>query len=196
MARLLKRNSGPKGNKSSDQWRTNRALYSALHDEFSFGFDLAADKDNALCEYFFSLEQSGWDYTGHFTKLLKPDDRLSMVKLAELYGVNRTGFCNPPYSDIAPFLTVAISEAIQGFTSVHLIPYTPDTRWWNLVLLSAEVRRIPHRVKFDMPPGSVDKHGKPVKYTTPMFPSCVVVYRPRPGVLGNPGPRYVDWDSL
>lgn len=96
------------------------------------------------------------------------------------------GFLNPPYSDINPWGCAALSNAQGGFTTVALLPYTPDVKWWYWVEQAQEVRRIPHRVKYLT-------HGG-LKATTPMFPSCVVIWRPQPRLTQPYPPRYVTWD--
>lgn len=81
-------------------------------------------------------------------------------------------FCNPPYSEIGPWMEKAHLEAMAGKVVVMLVPSRTDTRWWHdYAMKASEIRFIRGRLKF----GSA-KTGAP-------FPSCVVVFSsplPRP----------------
>lgn len=80
-------------------------------------------------------------------------------------------FCNPPYSNIAPWLEKAMLESKAGKTVVMLIPSRTDTRWWHAYVMKAsEIRFIKGRLKFN---GA--KNGAP-------FPSAVVVFNHNSGV--------------
>jgi phage N-6-adenine-methyltransferase len=154
----------------SNRWRTERACYDALHREFDFHIDLAADGQNHL--------HHNWLGPGGIEA-----DALT-VRWGDMQG---PGFLNPPYSQgqIAPFLERAIAEAaLRDFTTVALLPDTHDTQWYRLLDAAAEIRRIPHRVKYLKPDG--------VTAAGAMFPSCVAVFRPQPGVR-DPRPRIVTW---
>lgn len=157
------------GSKASDEWRTEPACFDALHAEFGFRVDLAANRTDHLCETWLGPggiwhDALGWDWH----KMTGP------------------GFFNPPYSAgrVAPFVTKAIAEVARGFTSVALLPDTHDTVWYRLLDAAAEIRRIPHRVKYLKPDGATAAGA--------MFPSCVAVFRPQPGVR-DPRPRIVTW---
>lgn len=75
-------------------------------------------------------------------------------------------FCNPPYSDILPWMDKAANEAAHGKTVVLLVPSRTDTRWWHDYAMKAtEIRFIRGRLKF-----GTATTGAP-------FPSCVVIFR-------------------
>lgn len=156
--------------KPSDRWRTEPALFAALHAEFGFQIDLAADTENRLVDR--------WLGPGGLA-----EDALAVSWVAYA----RRGYLNSPYSagHLDAFLEKAIDEAGHGFTTVALTPCTPDTRWWQLTEWAAEIREIPHRVGYLSPDGQT-KAGA-------MFASAVVVFRPQPGILRG-GPRRVVWD--
>jgi len=84
-----------------DEWRTPRWLFDWLDRRFQFDIDLAAAHNNALCATFWSKEADALEQPWHKFK--------------------GAGFCNPPYSDIDPWLRKAVKEATCGFTSVFLI---------------------------------------------------------------------------
>lgn len=171
MAKRLRRTPRVPGQpKASDFWRTPRELFLALHAEFGFQLDLAANAQDRLLQR--------WLGPGGLA-----DDALA-VSWAD-HG--RRGFLNSPYSStlISAFLAQAAMEARNGFTTAALIPNTPDTGWWQAyVLQAAEIRDIPHRLKFGRP------NGLPAVQA--MFPSAVAIFRPQPGVLRG-DPRRVVW---
>lgn len=173
MPKILKRVTVAEGGlKASDLWRTPRACFDALHAEFGFVVDLAADTENHLCDV----------WLGPGSAL--GEDALT-VKWAQTFG-RGPGFLNPPYSTerIKRFLDKALRASRHGFTTVALVPYTPDTRWWHFVEQSAEIRSMPHRVPYLKADG--------VTKTGAMFPSAVVIFRPQPGVVKG-DPRRVVW---
>lgn len=181
--KLLKRTKADAcGVKASDLWRTPAACFNALHDEFDFEIDLAARTEDALL--------STW--LGPGSALAEDALAVEWAELAVSIGalgpepMRGVGYLNPPYSSqlIRQFLLKAALEARAGFTTVALVPYTPDTRWWRLTDSAAEIRDIPHRIPYLKADG--------VTKTGAMFPSAVVVFRPQPGLI-NPTPRHVLW---
>lgn len=75
-------------------------------------------------------------------------------------------FVNPPYSQIAKWISKAYSEYQKGNTIVMLIPSRTDTRYWHDFIMKAnEIRFIKGRLKF-----GEAKNSAP-------FPSCIVVFR-------------------
>ena len=166
----------------SDKWRTPRALFDALNAEFCFAIDLAADAESTLCE-----------------RWLGPGSPIAEDALVENWqvaaeaghdwtGFNHLwGFLNPPYSSalIKAFMEDCVAEqTTDRFGVVALVPDTHDTQWYRGLAEAAEIRRIPHRVPYLTADG-VTKAGA-------MFPSCVAIFRPQPGVR-NPQPRVVEW---
>lgn len=171
MAKRLRRTPHvPGAPKSSDHWRTPRDLFLALHVEFGFQVDLAADETNYLVD----------------RRWLGPGGLAPDALAVPWSDFGRRGFLNPPYSSawIAAFMAKAAAEARRGFTTVALTPYTPDTQWWQQTRHAAEIREIPHRVPYLKSDG-ITKSGA-------MFPSAIVVFRPQPGVLRG-DPRRVVW---
>lgn len=160
--------------KASDLWRTPPELFAALDAEFAFTVDLAASLENALCDCFLG--------PGAGPGL--SEDALAVSWVDENLG--RRGFLNPPYSAklIVRFVEKAAREAAAGFMTVALLPCDPSTRWWQFTRSAVEIREIPHRVGYLKADGTT-KAGA-------MFPSCVVVFRPQPGIV-RAQPRRVVW---
>jgi phage N-6-adenine-methyltransferase len=169
---------------SSDEanWRTPPALFAALHREFDFTLDAAADAANHLCPTWLGPGSS------------IAEDCLS----TRWYG---RVFINPPYSrkqkiDIAPFLCQCAAQAQAGNAEVvvGVVPFAPQTKWYrNFVWGHAvhinpamEERRLPHRISFLRPDGS--------KAGNAGVNHAIVVWRPNPGYLGLWTPTVRYWD--
>lgn len=164
----------------SDKWRTPPPCFLALHEEFCFRIDIAADADSALLPTWLGpggivedartvvwreFAEEGHDYTGWN---------------------HLWGFLNPPYSAelIPQFVEACVEQTRDRFGVVALLPDTHDTQWYRHLRWASEIRRIPHRVPYLKADGTT-KAGA-------MFPSCVAIFRPQPGVR-NPQPRIVEW---
>ena len=114
-----------------NDWQTPPELFRLLDDEFDFDIDAAASRENALCQRFFSEEDSAFDH--------------------ELSGGWRV-FANPPYGNLKPWVDLFAKWAEQGNTVVALMPSATDTEWWMSAYLNAsEIRLLSGRVKFINP---------------------------------------------
>ncbi|MGY5706838.1 DNA N-6-adenine-methyltransferase [Vibrio antiquarius] len=98
-----------------DQTSTVPWLFAALDAEFQFGIDLAATDKSAKCAVYFTPE----------TDSLSQDWLASVPPLA-----NATGWLNPPYSNILPWVQHARQEQQKGFTTVFLVPNDCSGEWW------------------------------------------------------------------
>jgi len=121
-------------------WNTPKTLFDKINDEFNFEWDLAADKDNALCPKFYDKENDG----------LKQ---------------NWNGVCwlNPPFGDKSSKMVDWIKKAYTdsqinpNLTVVMLIPARTNTKWFHLYCMkAAELKFICGRPKF-----GDNKHGLP-----------------------------------
>lgn len=136
-------------------WRTPRALYDLLNEEFEFTTDAAANDDNHLADHYFTPERSAF---------------------TESWAGLRV-FCNPPYGRvITDWIQKGYQEGfgyIEGLCAevvVMLIPAKPDTAYWWRYCRYGQVRFLPGRLKFD-PPVGVDAAPNSAG-----FPSAVVVF--------------------
>jgi len=110
-----------------DSWQTPIELFNSLDDEFDFTCDVAASTENSLCSYYFTEELNA----------LKED----------FWGT--VNYCNPPYSDIAPWVNKAIEQYKLGLTTVMLVPADTSVKWFKLAYESCnEVRLISGRISF------------------------------------------------
>ncbi len=108
------------GKGRSQDWQTPPSFFQELHDEFRFDLDGAASPDNALL----------------------PEASTTSRPIA-WHG--RRVFCNPPWSDIPPFIEFAVFAEL----AVLLVPARTNARWFHRALdLGADVRFWKGRLKF------------------------------------------------
>lgn len=156
---------------SHDNWQTPPELWELLNQEFGFVLDAAANEANALCPQYLTLEQDA---------LVEPWITTDTLTRGAVW-------CNPPYSRLGEFVARGRAQAERyGITVVMLIPaYTDPKYWWDHVLEADEIRFLKGRVQFL-------EYGK--KRTSARFPSVVVVWRGREGIMkGFPQIRWWDW---
>jgi len=94
-------------------------------------------------------------------------------------------WCNPPFSDIQPWLEKAWREAeYDGNTTCVIMPDNTETGYSRYALEKADtIIRMPFRLQFLRPDGTrfLDKKGKP---QSPQFPCQVAIFT----ALGNYAP--------
>lgn len=151
-----------------DEWRTPPFVFTWANKRFWFGVDLASTERNRLCHRNITKRENALGQQWAFW----PD----------------AGWCNPPYSNIDPWLRKAVDEAREGFTSVFLIlAPNGEERYSKYVFdVASEVIFIGGRLAYLRP------DGKPVSGNT--RGSCLVVYRGHD--LGNTRYRHVLRDDM
>ena len=112
-----------------DTYRTPPELFAALDAEFDFKIDVAASRENALCTTF--IDEAG-------DALKSPwIDNFNYIS-AGCYS-----FCNPPYSDIMPWVKKAAEESRKGLGCVMLVMADTSVGWYAEALKTCqEVRFI------------------------------------------------------
>lgn len=112
-----------------DMYETPSYLYNYLNELRGFDVDLAADSNNH-------------QHPVYLTESLNTPWRL--------YGTE--GFCNPPYSNIPPWITKAILEQSRGFTTTMLIPsFNGDLYYGDVLESASEIIQIIGRISFISP---------------------------------------------
>ena len=107
-------------------WATPWELFNKLDQRFDFTIDGAAEADNTKCSRFISPEQNA-----HKAVLS-----------------TETIFCNPPYSDMLPWVRTFIRWSEYNEVVV-LCQDRTDTIWWReLVAAASEVAFLYGRVNF------------------------------------------------
>uniref|UniRef100_A0A3B0MLL6 DNA N-6-adenine-methyltransferase (Dam) n=1 Tax=Arsenophonus endosymbiont of Trialeurodes vaporariorum TaxID=235567 RepID=A0A3B0MLL6_9GAMM len=105
-----------------DRWQTPYLIFKALDNEFNFRLDAAADKTNALCCRFISEEDNAleidWSSTGSI-------------------------YCNPPYSNILPWIHKAAKECKERVKSiVMLVPADTSVGWFKVAMETVDEVRL------------------------------------------------------
>lgn len=123
-----------------------------------FVLDVCANKATAKVDNHFSLDEKG--HNG----LELPWDSVN--------------WCNPPFSNITPWLDKARIEARKGNSTAVIFPDNTETVYSRVAFSDADtIIRMPFRLCFLKPDGTnfLDKHGKK---QSPQFPCCVAWYTP------------------
>ncbi|WP_053091889.1 DNA N-6-adenine-methyltransferase [Stenotrophomonas maltophilia] len=115
-------------------WRTPSSIFDALHAEFHFTLDGASEPGNGLLPLA-STADAPISWTGHHV------------------------FCNPPWSNIRPF----VDQAPWADLAVFLVPARTNVGWFHHALqLGARTRFFLGRPKFELPDHSGNGHNSPV----------------------------------
>lgn len=151
-----------------DLWETPEWMVDWLYEKFKFTVDLAATEDNAKFPFYLGDGTSSLELPWHL--------------------IASRGFCNPPYSNIKPWLAKGYEEAKKGFLSFFIVPTPNGEKAYEECVFgkASEIIFINGRVAFCRPDGTE------VKGNT--RGSCVVVYDP--DYLGNTALRWVNRDAL
>ena len=108
------------GGERRQSWQTPPAFFERLNDEFHFTMDGASEPGNGLLD-----------------KASTAEDPLSWE--------GERVFCNPPWSNIKPFVELAATANL----AVLLVPARTNSRWFHRALeLGAEVRYFLGKPKF------------------------------------------------
>lgn len=124
----------------------------------NFVLDVCANKATSKGLNYFSLEENGQD-----SLILDwaPND-----------------FCNPPFSNIMPFIEKAAYEAAKGNQTCMIMPNNPETAYVRKAKeLADTIIEMPFRLKFLRPDGGMflDKKGKE---SGPLFSCLVAIFTP------------------
>ena len=87
-------------------------------------------------------------------------------------------WCNPPFSNIQPFIDKAFLESLKGKTTAMILPNNPETAYIRSVKAGADtIIEMPFRLKFLRPNGEpfLDKYGKE---QGPKFSCLVAIITP------------------
>lgn len=109
-----------------DLWQTPKEIFKHLNKEFYFTCDVAANENNRLVAHYI-------------------DERVNALD-SDWGSIN---WCNPPYSDITPWVRKATEQHRQNKTIVMLVPANTSVKWFKLAYESCnEVRFISGRISF------------------------------------------------
>jgi len=110
------------------EYETPNSLFQPLKEEFNIELDVCANENNTKCEKFFSKE----------------DDAFTKVWIGNCW-------MNPPFGkNMRKWAIKAWEESKKyGGTKVCLLPVRANTKWWNKVIMDAEIRFIIGEVNFN-----------------------------------------------
>lgn len=123
-------------------------LFRQIHARYWFTLDACAEKWNAKLQNFCTEQNSGLLHEWN-------DERV---------------WCNPPYSDIKPWIEKAI-EKTRPLTGVcplvvFLVPVRTSQPWFHDALRAgARVEFLQFRVAFEYPPGSEERKQSPFEHS-------------------------------
>lgn len=100
-----------------DRTSTPDWLFAAYDADYHFSIDLAASEISAKCPTFFTKEMDGLAQSWR-------DQALNLDPQ------NPSGWLNPPYSNILPWIRKAREEQRNGFTTVFLVMMDCSVEWW------------------------------------------------------------------
>lgn len=111
-----------------DLWQTPQALFDYYDKRFSFEFDVAASYANSLCENYYGIEHDS---------------------LSDGCSWDGPNWCNPPYSDIKPWVDKAVEQMRYGNLTVMLIPADTSVKWFKAAFENcSECHFISGRISF------------------------------------------------
>lgn len=149
-----------------DTWETPAYIFDPINERAKFTLDACAIESTAKCRKFFTPEQNGLEQSW-------ADERV---------------WCNPPYSNIGPWLQKAHEETQKSASTVvvALVPPWTDTKWWHDYATRAQICvLLKGRVQFLM-------DGKP--HSGNQHPSCLLVYYRQPVILGQHKTTFGYWE--
>lgn len=146
-----------------DDRETTPEVFGPLHERFGFTIDVAASKENAKLPRFYTAEDDGLKQSW----------------------ANERVWCNPPYSDIAPWLDKAWEEWESPGRPEVIVMLLPANRteqkWWAKFVEPYRAERggkgdfrvefLPGRMRF-IPPGA----DSVAPNSRPPFGCCLVIW--------------------
>jgi phage N-6-adenine-methyltransferase len=138
--------------KPTDFYETPPEVFNYFNKEFNFNFDVCAEIGTAKCPDFYSLERG--------------EDGLKLPW-------KHRNWCNPPYSNVVPWLRKGIEEMNQNNRfSVFLLKADPSTKWFHDLVypFASEIRFLKGRIRFVL-------KGEPAPWLPP-WGSMLVVFDP------------------
>lgn len=142
--------------KERDSWETPQWFYDYFDQKFNFSADIAASKTNHK----------------HSVFLTEEDDAFKV----DILGVVDKGdyvWCNPPYSNVMPWVELAEHNQERGVGTVLLLKNNTSPGWFKRGHKGASriIFIVGGRIQFVQPSDNIKKSGN-------NFSSVVVVYEP------------------
>lgn len=118
----------PKRHHNYDEWETPSLIYWYYNDKFHFDLDVCASSTNKKVSPYYT----------------KKDNALEQPWKATV------AWCNPPYSDIEPWIRKGKEEILKQNCEkvVYLLPNWTDSNWFQNELIHEKCEWLPYKVKF------------------------------------------------
>ncbi len=111
-----------------DLWQTPKAIFNYYNRRFNLRMDVAASHENTL------VDGNYWTAEDN-----------ALEQNWSVYG----NWCNPPYSNIGPWVVKAINEMNMGCLTVMLIPADTSVKWFKVAFENCtECHFISGRISF------------------------------------------------
>ena len=157
---------------TKDQYETPMDLFKTLDREFDFGHDVCAEYSTTKCPICWTEEDDALSKDWH------QDSNKTF---------GRYLWCNPPYSNIKPWVDKAITAQLNGTGTVMLVMCDPSVAWFARALeYCSEVRFITK--------GRISFMRDGVKASGNNKGSCIFVFDPHR--VGWCDTHYVERDQL
>jgi phage N-6-adenine-methyltransferase len=140
---------------SGDNFATPWLLFDLLDKEFHFTIDVCASGHNHKVARYWSIATNA---------------------LLQIW--RGVCWCNPPYSEITPWIKKCREAASNGAVVVALVPARTSEKWFHDCCFDAEIRLLRGRIKFNGAP------GKPVYHAT--FATMLVIFRKKSARIKMP----------
>ena len=103
-----------------DSWSTPQFIFDFYNNIYNYGVDLCADHINHKCDFYITEEMNALDLS----------TTLSTLTLCDSENMNI--WCNPPYSDVTPWVELCIELSNRlGITVSMLIPADTSVKWFK-----------------------------------------------------------------
>jgi phage N-6-adenine-methyltransferase len=107
-----------------DLWQTPKFVFDYYDKRFGFNLDMASSHKNHLCNHYLTEDENALNYA-------TMDGALDVIGANT--GANGAVFCNPPYSNLMPWVAAVVEYAsLFNVPFVMLIPADTSTKWFKL----------------------------------------------------------------
>ncbi|QZI90837.1 hypothetical protein MYOV066v1_p0059 [Vibrio phage PS15B.3] len=126
-----------------DLWQTPQALFDYYDKRFGFTLDLAASEDNKLCSQFIGKDEDALSRD-------VVDEKIYRFNNADYENQGMAIWCNPPYSDIMPWVNQCVNISNDHRVPVvMLIPADTSVKWFKAAFKNcSECHFISGRISF------------------------------------------------
>lgn len=104
---------------ANDTWATPQPVFDYFNRKYNFTLDVCAQDETAKCENYYTIEDDA--FTKNWT-------------LDAAGAFDGACWCNPPYSNITPWIERSIITAQKGIPVVMLVMCDQSVKWFSFAL--------------------------------------------------------------